>query len=188
MASDDPQGLARRVVVEEDDGLEAERPGRGVLAEDLVADLDGLDRPGAVERAHRRAGDEAGGDIRGRELRRRGVLDEGHLGRRLVAIAERVVPPDVPGFLVVLQVRRARPRRPASTGAIRGIVLLGLLVDHLNLIEIGGHPLLDELRLEVGRGDHARPCAARSRGACSEPIPRDPSSRPCTITGRPLAS
>ena len=58
----DPQGLAGRVVVDEDDGLEAQGAGGGVLAEDLVADPDRLDRPGAVERADGRPGGEAGRD------------------------------------------------------------------------------------------------------------------------------
>ena len=64
------QGRAGRVVVDDHDRLEAERAAFGVLAQDLVADLEALDRPEAVDRPDGRAGHEAAPDRRGRGLGR----------------------------------------------------------------------------------------------------------------------
>ena len=58
----DPQGLGRRVAVEVHDGLEAQAPGCRILAEDLIADLDGFDRAGAAQGADRSTRGEAGPD------------------------------------------------------------------------------------------------------------------------------
>ena len=63
----DAEGLAGWVMVEEDDGLEGECSGGGVLGEDLVADLDGLDGAGSGEGVDRRPGGEAGRDPGGGE-------------------------------------------------------------------------------------------------------------------------
>ena len=60
LAQADPVGRVGRVVVDRDDRLVAEGPGGRVLGQDQVAVLELLDRPGAVERADRGPGPEAG--------------------------------------------------------------------------------------------------------------------------------
>src|SRR5262249_29119052 len=103
----DPEDLARRGVMDDQDRLKAQGAGGHVPAEDLVADAKGLDRAQAVARAdggpRREAAIVEGG---GRHLRWRAVDDLGDLGGPLVSGADLVVPPGAPGILVVPEVGR----------------------------------------------------------------------------------
>ena len=93
----------RRIVVDDDDRLEAECAGRDVLGQEPVANANGLDGPVAGEGANGRSRDKAAIDARRCVL---GRCVDGQRDRlcRFVGIAKLVVPPRFPGVLVVFQV------------------------------------------------------------------------------------